>query len=568
MAEWVMRCAAKIKPFWQSEAKWWTGLGFVFGFVFACTPHAVAPLGTGCAAAFFMAGQPLGALIGSLCGAWIAASYPQTLALLLYAIGVCIVYARGKAIRAADKLLLLCVCWSAALPLFYFGHPDLLMTGLANLSLSLCAAVCMAGGIRATRSLLQRRVPAVSSQLALWLCCALLLYALTPLQYEKFSLPSAAACLFILLSACMQGVETVAVGVLLASACVLGGAGTEFAGSLAFCALGVAGARALGKWGIAGALVVCAFLMSSFITPALRLAEASTAACVFVCLPRRFLRALSVDAAERARTEAELALSALRGQLMDAANVLREAAPLFESADGFAQRQMLAVSNALISLSQGRAAARRRYDVAIGAAAIPKAGSHETGDSMGMRQIDGKLALLLSDGMGSGHAAHGESAAAIALFGDLLSIGFALAEALECVNRLLMRRAADADMFATMDALLFDLSKGRAQFIKYGAPPSYILRGGSVHTLYAEALPAGIVKEARPALHEAALQRGDTVVLMTDGAYEALGAELTRSLLEDVGGANTADDAAQALLARAREKSGADDMSVIVARIA
>ena len=123
-------------------------------------------------------------------------------------------------------------------------------------------------------------------------------------------------------------------------------------------------------------------------------------------------------------------------------------------------------------------------------------------------------------------------------------------------------------MFATMDALLFDLSSGEAQFVKYGAPPSYILRGGKVHTLYAEALPAGIVKEARPALHVAPLRRGDTVVLMTDGAFDALGAELSRTLLESVGGANTADDAAQALLLAAREKSGADDMTEIVARIA
>lgn len=567
MAEWVARCMAKMNPRWQSAAWWWTGLGFAFGFLLAFTKESVVPLGAGCAAAFYMAGHPVGALLGGLCGAWFSASYPQTLVLLLYAIGVCVLYMQEKTVKAADKLLLLCVCWGAALPLFYFDHPTLFMTGLANLSLSLFAAVCMTGGIRAVKLLLRRRVPPVSAQCALWMCCALLLYALSPLNGDVFAPASASACLLILLCACMYGTETVAAGVLLGAACVLGGAKPELAGSLAFCALGSAAARALGKWGVAGAMLTCAFLMSSFITPALRLSEAAVAACVFVCLPRRFLRALSLDGTERARSEAECALTALRGQLMDASGVLREAAPLFESPDGFAQRQILAVSNVLSSLSEDRACARRRYDVSIGAAAIPKSGSRETGDSMGMRQIDGKLALLLSDGMGSGHAAHGESAAAIALFGDLLSIGFALGEALECVNRLLMQRAADADMFATMDALVFDLAQGRAQFIKYGAPPSYILRNGSVHTLYAEALPAGIVKEARPALHEAALKRGDTVVLMTDGAYEALGAELTRSLIEDVGGANTADDAAQTLLLHAREKSGADDMSVIVARI-
>ena len=43
--------------------------------------------------------------------------------------------------------------------------------------------------------------------------------------------------------------------------------------------------------------------------------------------------------------------------------------------------------------------------------------------------------------------------------------------------------------------------------------------------------------------------------------------ELFAAIIERVGGANTVDDAAEALLAAGRERSGADDMSVIVARI-
>ena len=57
------------------------------------------------------------------------------------------------------------------------------------------------------------------------------------------------------------------------------------------------------------------------------------------------------------------------------------------------------------------------------------------------------------------------------------------------------------------------------------------------------------------------------MILMTDGLFDALGTELFASLVERVGGANTVDDAAQALLSAGREKSGADDMSVLVARV-
>ena len=88
-----------------------------------------------------------------------------------------------------------------------------------------------------------------------------------------------------------------------------------------------------------------------------------------------------------------------------------------------------------------------------------------------------------------------------------------------------------------------------------------------MHTVYAEALPIGILPEAQASVHELALRRGDAVILMTDGLFDALGTELFAALIERVGGANTVDDAASALLAAGQEKSGADDMSVLVARV-
>ena len=185
---------------------------------------------------------------------------------------------------------------------------------------------------------------------------------------------------------------------------------------------------------------------------------------------------------------------------------------------------------------------------------------------MATRRIGGELLLLMSDGMGTGVCARRESSAAVAIFGDLLSVGFAPEEAQECVNRLLMLKG-EREMYATLDALLIDLENGRARFIKYGAPPAYILRGGRIHTVYAEALPIGILPEAQASVHECGLRRGDAVILMTDGLFDALGTELFAAIIERVGGANTVDDAAEALLAAGRERSGADDMSVIVARI-
>jgi stage II sporulation protein E len=138
--------------------------------------------------------------------------------------------------------------------------------------------------------------------------------------------------------------------------------------------------------------------------------------------------------------------------------------------------------------------------------------------------------------------------------------------ALECVNRLLMQHGGQ-DMYATVDALHVDLSSGAAEFIKFGAPPSFVLREGRVHTIYAEALPAGILDEASPAIHTATLKRNDSVVLLTDGALDALGEDTTQEIIACVGGANTCEDAARTLLQAAQDHGYADDMSVLVIRL-
>ena len=131
--------------------------------------------------------------------------------------------------------------------------------------------------------------------------------------------------------------------------------------------------------------------------------------------------------------------------------------------------------------------------------------SRVSGDSVGIRESgDGKLMVLLSDGMGTGAEAHSESAAAVNLLGDLLCVGFDSGIALESVNRLLIARGTE-DMYATLDGMLLDMNTGIARFLKFGASPSYILREGKVYTLYCEALPAGILEEAQAAVQQVIL---------------------------------------------------------------
>lgn len=103
--------------------------------------------------------------------------------------------------------------------------------------------------------------------------------------------------------------------------------------------------------------------------------------------------------------------------------------------------------------------------------------------------------------------------------------------------------------------------------LKFGAPPSYILREGRVHPIESASLPAGILPEARAGECRAQLRRGDAFIMMTDGLMEALGMELLAAIVERVGAANTPEDAAHALISLAIERGYNDDMSAFVARV-
>ena len=209
----------------------------------------------------------------------------------------------------------------------------------------------------------------------------------------------------------------------------------------------------------------------------------------------------------------------------------------------------------------------RKLKASMAAATLPMKQSPVSGDSTAEARLpNGRALFALSDGMGSGSAAREESARTLSLLLRLYQAGFERDAALECVNRLLMEQD-EAEMYATVDALYLDLATGETEFIKFGAQPSFVLREGRVHTVYAEALPAGILDEASPAVHTATLRRNDAVVLLTDGALDALGEDTESEILSCVGAANTCEDAARSLLYAARDHGAEDDMTVMVVRI-
>ena len=188
-----------------------------------------------------------------------------------------------------------------------------------------------------------------------------------------------------------------------------------------------------------------------------------------------------------------------------------------------------------------------------------------SGDATGECRIPGgRVCFALSDGMGSGKAARRESEAAIRLLFRLYHSGVRKELVYENVNRMLLAQN-ESETYATLDAVSIDLNTGEAELLKYGAPPSFLLRNGQVTALSGEALPCGILAEAKPSVIHMKLIRDDRIVLCSDGVQDVLPEGMETAI-------RTAEESSQktgdALLQLALKRGGSDDMTVMVICVA
>ncbi|MBQ8004524.1 MAG: SpoIIE family protein phosphatase, partial [Oscillospiraceae bacterium] len=157
---------------------------------------------------------------------------------------------------------------------------------------------------------------------------------------------------------------------------------------------------------------------------------------------------------------------------------------------------------------------------AFGAAVKRKNGTDVSGDSGSLfRPSNSHLALLLSDGMGSGRLAAHESAGSVKLLEGLLKSGISPQDALSTLQAALTLKAEYTGTFATLDLMYADMFSGNCEFYKYGGAPTYIKRGRQIRRITASSLPAGITlgNDSSPDRTSVTLCEGDFVVMMSDG---------------------------------------------------
>ncbi len=216
----------------------------------------------------------------------------------------------------------------------------------------------------------------------------------------------------------------------------------------------------------------------------------------------------------------------------------------------------------------------KQYEVETGVAGAAKGGDLLSGDSFSLVQLSsGKFAVAISDGMGNGERARQESSAALSILQQLLQSGMDEKLAVKSVNSILLLRSSD-EVFATVDLAIVDLYTAQTTFMKIGSTPSFIKRGKEVIPVTANNLPIGILQEIDIDIVSMQMQPGDTLVMMSDGIYDAPGHAVNKEMwMKRIIGELQTDEPqemADALLetvVRYHEGEIIDDMTVLVARI-
>lgn len=210
-----------------------------------------------------------------------------------------------------------------------------------------------------------------------------------------------------------------------------------------------------------------------------------------------------------------------------------------------------------------------KFDCTFGLSAKTKNNSLKSGDTHSVLKLDGdKFMFALCDGMGSGERAEQASETAIGLVENFYKAGFENEIVMSSVNKLL--NLQKEEVFSAIDICVMDLKNGIADFVKMGTPNCYVLNKERCQIIEGGTLPLGIVEESKAKSKRAVLERGDFVILVTDGISDSFSkdedfAEYICSL-NDKNPQNISDK----ILEKALENNqglAKDDMSCLVVKI-
>ena len=131
---------------------------------------------------------------------------------------------------------------------------------------------------------------------------------------------------------------------------------------------------------------------------------------------------------------------------------------------------------------------------------------------------DGRYYMVICDGMGTGSEASVTARTAAAFLEETLRGGAQMQAALVMLNSYLRRRSMECS--AGIDLMEIDRYTGEAKFVKSGAAPSFVIRGGRLFRLCSKTVPIGILRALDAEMIRFTLEKGDVIVMVSDGVSE------------------------------------------------
>lgn len=206
----------------------------------------------------------------------------------------------------------------------------------------------------------------------------------------------------------------------------------------------------------------------------------------------------------------------------------------------------------------------------VGIASRRKHGESVSGDCGTYFKTDsGILCVILSDGMGSGEEAARESGEVVRILEGFLRSGMEPCAALRILNSVMLLRGGDNWGYATVDLMCVDLFSGEASFYKYGAAPSYVRSGKSIHRINCETFAAGLGtgKEAEPDVVRMKLKPGNIAIIASDGVLGVKENQNVEMLLATHEGSDVKRLAASVLQQAIETPECEDDMTVLAVQV-
>lgn len=203
---------------------------------------------------------------------------------------------------------------------------------------------------------------------------------------------------------------------------------------------------------------------------------------------------------------------------------------------------------------------------------VRKADSNISGDSYIVTELkDNSKVIAISDGMGSGEKSHEVSTAVISMIEKMNATGLDKRQVIDIVNKLIKLKE-NGEISATLDMCAINEKTNNLEFVKLGAAPSYIIRNKEVIEVKQNTMPIGLVENVDYSTIENEINKGDYIVLISDGAMSDINKHTLQQVVEKLDMDNTNEktlmDSLMKIVVGNQNKIILDDVTVVVCKIA